>query len=314
MSESWLVSEGGEGWRALWVNRVENTPPRSLMSLSSLPWSTEQWGEQMGGSGSEHGCVWWRWDEQGDKHCLLLSGYEENVASHTGVSTGRSWWVRFRSVASANAKHKDSLSVPLILTCIWLTRSASLLQTSPVLPHTWPGCFAPWVLSLAGPKPCSGETGCVSPQKGTSSVNDSSGSHSSKAVMTTKLQLGQVWHISPGSGCFGSAQKLMLGRKILIYQTLKSIKKNEISSPFLVFRLRLNNDTEILDLLTVTGYNRYSKWKILMFRWVKMGIFFINLGTGLRKAVPFWHIIVWAHFHLWKNILIMILKGILIGL
>lgn len=185
-------------------------------------------------------------------------------------------------------------------------RSAPLLQTSPVLPHTWAGCFAPWVLSLAGPKPCSGETGCVSPQRGTSSVNDSSGSHGSKAVITTPLQLVRVWHVSLRSGCFGSAQKLLLGRKILIYQALKSVKKNKISSPFLVFRFRLNNDAEILNLLTVTSYNRYSKWKMVMFRWVKMGIFFINLGTALRKAVPYCHIIVWAHFHLWKNISIMI--------
>lgn len=149
-----------------------------------------------GDVGSEHGCVLWRWDEERDKHCLLLSASEETMASHTGVSTGRNWCVSFRSVASANAKPKDSLSVLLILAHIWLTRSAPLIQTSPVLPHTWAGCFAPWVLSLAGPKPCSGETGCVSPLRGTSSVSDSSGSCGSEAVITTRLQLVQIWNVS----------------------------------------------------------------------------------------------------------------------
>lgn len=185
MSASWLVPKRWEGWRVLWINRVENAPPGPWCPSVPSPGVQSSGESRQGGVGSEHGCVLWRWDAKGDNHCLLLSGYEEIMASHTGVSTGRNWWVRFKSVASANAKCKDSLSGLLILAHIWLTRSAPLIQTSPVLPRTWAGAFAPWVLSLAGPKPCSGETGCVSPLRGTSSVNDSSGSHRSKALITT---------------------------------------------------------------------------------------------------------------------------------
>lgn len=161
------------------------------MSLSSLPLSREQEGDV----GSEHGCVLWRWDEQGDKHCLLLSVLRKPWLPTQGLAQAE-LVSQIQSVPSANAKPKDSLSVLLILAHIWLTRSAPLIQTSPVLPHTWAGCFAPWVLSLAGPKPCSGETGCVSPLRGTSSVTDSSGSAGSKAVITTQLQLVLVWNAS----------------------------------------------------------------------------------------------------------------------
>lgn len=171
---------------------TENTPPRSLMCLSPLPWSTE----------SRQGGGWqWAW------MCSSMCSSHGN-GMNKGINTACCWVVMRKlclltqGLAQAGASESDSEVWPQqtqsvkihYLSCRFWHVLGWLVQPHCYRPHLSSHTPGQDALLPECPKPCSGETGCVSPLRGTSSVDDSSGSHGAKAVITT--QLVQVWHVS----------------------------------------------------------------------------------------------------------------------